>query len=701
MTIFRYTRWDGSQAEESGTQELMDQLSRDILEGDSLRGAMRRLMERGAGIRDGQRGQGMRDLMNRLREARERNLERYNLNGMMDDIKERLDQVLDKERKGIQQRLDDMHGQSGPQEQQGPQGQALSGQGGSGQQGGPAGDESLRELLRSMADKHVTQLDKLPPDVGGSIKELRDYDFMDPEARQQFQELLETLQKQVLENYFKGMQQGLENMTQENLKQVSEMVRDLNELAKQKLLGEAPDITEFMEKWGHFFPPGIENFDQLVAYMEEQMAQMQSLMNSMSPDQRSELQNLMDGLLQDNRLQWDMFELAQNMARLNPDAFPDSSFSLTGDEPVSMQEALELMGELNSMDTMEEDMIKAIRSNDPSDLDSEEIGRLLGEESKKYADELKRMIRELEEAGFVKNGEHGMELTPKAIRKIGEKALDDIFRQIRGADFGDHQHEKGGVGVELMDETKKWVFGDPLHLNAQKTISNAVIRQGKGTPVRITPDDFEINYTTNQVQSSTVIALDMSYSMMWSGYFQAGQRVGLALDTLIRTKYPKDNVTVLAFSYFVLPLESKMLLDTHWIEYGGGTNFQEVLRYARQVLKRQNGTKQIVLITDGEPTTYNYVSRGEDISGDPMEQFERMYSRRSKGMLEETLREVVRCTRDHITINTFMLDRDPGLLQFVKQMSTVNHGRAFVADPDQLGSYVVADYFSNRNKVIT
>ncbi|MEE8518048.1 MAG: hypothetical protein V3S98_02860 [Dehalococcoidia bacterium] len=224
MTIYRYSRWDGSQAEELGTQELMDQLSREILDGDSLRGAMRRLMERGAGMRDGQRGQGMRDLMDRLRQARERNLERYNLNGMMDDIKERLEQVLDQERKGIQSRLDDLDppgeqsgddqgsgdSQSGQPAGQGQQGQ--SGQGGSGQSG-PAGDEALQELLRSMADKHLGQLDQLPPDVGGRIKQLREYDFMDPEARQQFQELLETLQKQVLENYFKGMQQGLENMS--------------------------------------------------------------------------------------------------------------------------------------------------------------------------------------------------------------------------------------------------------------------------------------------------------------------------------------------------------------------------------------------------------------------------------------------------------------------------------------------------------
>jgi uncharacterized protein with von Willebrand factor type A (vWA) domain len=357
---------------------------------------------------------------------------------------------------------------------------------------------------------------------------------------------------------------------------------------------------------------------------------------------------------------------------------------------------------------MEDDLRDALRRNDPSDLDAEAMGRLLGEEAKQYANELKRMMKELEEAGFIKRGEHGFELTPKAIRRIGERALEAIFRQIRGGQMGDHEREKTGIGVELMDETKRWTFGDPFHLNTLKTVSNAVIRQGPGTPVHMIPEDFEINHTTSLTQCSTVIAIDMSASMMYTGYFQAAQRVSLALDTLIKTKYPKDNVTVLAFSYFVLPIDSTMLLDSYWVEYGGGTNFQEVLRYARQHLKKQGGTtKQIIMITDGEPTTYNRTERESwtdypeptNIMDDP-EEF--MWRRRRGGgsVVAETLREVQRCTRDNITINTFMLDRDPALLSFVKSMAKLNRGRAFVASPDELGTYVVADYFSMRNSVI-
>jgi uncharacterized protein with von Willebrand factor type A (vWA) domain len=698
MTLYRYSRWDGSQEEELSSQELIDRLSDQILDGDSLRSAMRRLMERGTQLPNGRRMMGMRELMDRLKEQRQRSLDRYNLSSMMDDIQQRLDDIVDTERSGIQGRLDEL----GPDDDEAGQSGAQPSAEGAPQGGEGEVPPEMRELLRGMADRRLSQLNALPPDAGGRVQQLRDYDFMDPEARRKFDELLDELQKQVLQNYFQGIQQGIQNMTEEDLRRVQEMVRDLNELTKRALNGEDPDISDFMRKWGEFFPPGIETFDQLREYMEKQMSQMQTLLNSMSSEQRNELQDMMDALLRDNRLQWDLFELSYNMARLNPEAFDNSRFSLTGDEPLSLQEALRLMGDLSSMDETEEQLRQAIRSNDPSHLDEEQIGRLLGEESRAYAQELKRLIKELEDAGFITRDGRGMELTPKAIRRIGERALENIFRKMRAGKLGDHDQEKSGIGIEMMDETKPWVFGDPFHLNTQKTVANAVMRQGPGTPVRITPQDFEINHTVSLTQSSTVIALDMSYSMMWSGYFQAGQRVGLALDTLIRTKYPKDNVTVLAFSYFVLPLDPKMLLDTHWIEYGGGTNLQEVLRYARQHLQREGGTtKQIVLITDGHPTTYT-PPPGDWQTGFEENPPDMLWgrSRRRGGVVEETLREVVRCTRDGITINTFMLDNDPALLDFVKMMSKINRGRAFIASPDQLGDYVVADYLTMRNSVV-
>ena len=702
MAIYRYSRWDGSQnVEFPSTEDLIDHLSEQILQGDDLRGALRRMMQRGFQDARGQRGLGMQDLLDKLRQARERNLERYNLASMFDDIQERLDAIIDKEREGINQRLRDIEPPDRPSgspsspdtgERGGAQGEGDA----SGQSGTPP---ELADMLRQMAGRRLSQLDALPPGAGGRIKELREYDFMDPEARRQFEELMEELQQQLLQQYFQGLQQSLQQMTQEDLSQISQMVRDLNELVKQKLRGDDPDITDFMNKWGHMFPQGIETFDQLMDYMSRQMAQMQSLMNSMPAEMRRQLEDMMEGLLNDNRLSWDLFELATNLERMNPSGFRDNDFRLFGDEPVTLQQALELMGDLNNIEDLESQLRQALRTNDATKIDADRIGDVLGDEARRFAHELQRLTKELEEAGFIRRKGQGWELTPQAIRKIGDKALTDIFNRIRGGDFGDHNRDKSGVGVEITDETKQWEYGDPLHLNTLKTVSNAVLREGKGTPVRIKPDDFEIDRTIAQTRTSTVIAIDMSYSMFWDGAFQAGQRVGLALDTLIKSKYPKDWVSVVAFSYFVLPLQSHMLLDTYWVEHGGGTNFQEVLRQARQMLSRQGGNnKQIILITDGEPTTYNWTEGGLGAGDDMFEAY--MRRRRGGGLLEATMREVMRCTRDNIIINTFMLDQSPSLLRFVQLMTKMNKGRAFVASPHNLGSYVVADYVANRNKVI-
>lgn len=679
MVIYRYSRWDGSQSVAfPSTDDLIDRLSEQILQGDDLRGALRRMMQRGFQDPEGRRGLGMQDLLERLREARERNLERYNLVSMFDDIAKRVDSVIEKERGGIGQRLRELPPREGQE-------------GGGGQPGADGAPNEFADMLRQMAARHLEQLDRLPPGAGGRIKQLRDYDFMDPEARQEFEDLLQQLQQQVLQQYFQGLQQGLQSLTPEDLSQIAEMVRDLNELVKQQLQGRDPDISGFMSKWGHMFPLGIETFDQLMDYMSRRMAQMQSLMNSMPAEMRRQLEDMMEGLLQDNRLSWDLFELATNLERLDPGHFNDNNFRMFGDEPVTLQQALELMGDLNTMEDLEQQLRDALRSNDATQIDADELGKVLGDEARRFAEDLQRLTKELEESGFIRRRGESWELTPQAMRKIGDKALTDIFNRIRGGDLGDHNREKSGVGVEITDETKRWEFGDPLHLNTLKTVSNAVLREGPGTPVRIRPDDFEIDRTISQTRASTVIAIDMSYSMFWDGAFQAGQRVGLALDTLIRTKFPKDQVTVVAFSYFVLPLAPHMLLDTYWVEFGGGTNFQEVLERSRQILSRQGGNnKQIILITDGEPTTYNWTE--DDLRASR--------SRRGNGLLEATMREVMRCTKDNITINTFMLDQSPSLLRFVQLMTKMNKGRAFVASPGNLGSYVVADYVSNRNKVI-
>lgn len=707
--LYRYSRWDGTQEFQPFTpDDLMDRIAEEMLEHGDLRSVLRRLLQRGADFPGGRRMMGLQELLERLRGARDQRLQRYNLGSMLDDIQERLDRIIDTERRALERRLQEASNDGAqPGEQSdgtAPQRTDEAGSNDTSQppppsaprdqagQGAGSTDPAMRRLLQNIARQRLEQLSGLPPDVGGRIKGLRDYDFMDPEAREQFEELLRMLQEQIMQNYFQGLQQGIQSLTPEALQQISQMVRDLNRLLEQRLRGEEPDFQQFMEQWSDFFPEGIESLDQLIEHLQRQMAQMESLLNSMTPEMRRQLQEMMDALLQDHRLQWDLMQLAANMERLNPRHGGANDFPFFGDEPLTLQEALRLMGDMNSMAELEQELIQAARSNDASNLDTDEIGRLLGEEARQMAEQLQQLTKMLEEAGLIRRRGNDWELTPRAIRTIGERALQDIFGKLKNSAFGDHTLERGGVGVERMDETKPYAFGDQFLIDSQRSVMNAVLRERGGTPVRIRPDDFEVYRTQLLTQCSTVIMLDMSYSMMRGGRFQAGRKVALALDTLIRSKFPKDNLYVVAFSYFVLTLKPEMLLDSYWVEYGGGTNFQEALRQARRLLARHKvGTKQIIFITDGEPTTYSYWSGGED-GWRP--------GRRLPGVLEETLREVVRCTKDDITINTFILNHHPYPLEFMRLVAKVNRGRAFFTTPSRLGEYILLDYVNQKRKSV-
>jgi uncharacterized protein with von Willebrand factor type A (vWA) domain len=697
--LYRYSRWDGTQEIETFlADDLMGEISEEILGDGDLRTALRRMFERGAQFPSGRRVQGLRELMNRLKQRRSQNLERYNLGGILDDLKERLDRILDMERSAIERRMD---GERSPDDgtvpdsrqdgnQQPGEGETNGGEQGSPATGGGGGDPQMSEMLQRLAQRHLDKLDQLPPDVGGRIRDLREYDFMDPAARQEFDELMKMLQQQIMQQYFQGLQQGLQSMTPETMQQLREMVHDLNNLLEQRLRGERPDISDFMQKWGQFFPDGIQDVDQLAEYLQQQMAQMESLLNSMTPEMRQQLMETMDALFNEPGFQRELAELASNMAQLNPQRGDPGEYSFFGDEPVSLQEAMRLMGDMNSLDELERELIEAARSNDATRIDSDEVDRLLGEEARHMIEEMKRLTEALEEAGLIRKNGKDWELTPRAMRKVGERALRDVFGRLKASDIGDHGLDRRGFGVERLEETKVYEYGDALDIDTVKSVANAIRREGQGTPVRMKIDDFEVHRSEMLAQCSTVIMLDMSYSMMHGGRFQAGRKVALALDSLIRSKFPKDNLYVVAFSYFVLTLKPQMLLDSYWIEYGGGTNFQEALRQARQTLAKHNsGTKQIIFITDGEPTTYS------GWYGDGWG------SRHGGGSVhQETLREVVRCTKDNITINTFMMARERELSEFVRLIAKLNRGRAFFSTPSRLGEYILLDYVTSKRRIL-
>ncbi|HEX6511400.1 MAG TPA: VWA domain-containing protein, partial [Chloroflexota bacterium] len=430
MNLFRYRRWDGTQQIDPFTaEEAMDFIAEHVLDEGDLRSALRRMLQRGVDSPNGRRMEGLQDLLERLRRARERTMNRYNLGSTLSDIKDRLEKIVGTERTAIEDRLE---GRS------------------------EAPTPELQQIFENLAKKRLQQLDQLPRDPGGQIQQLRDYDFLSPDARQQFDELLKELQQQVLQQYFKGFQQGLQSLTPEALKDIRDMLRDLN-----RVLEGRGDFDEFMKRWGKNFPPGIENAEQLADYLQRQMAAMESLLNSMTPEMRQELEQLMDSIFQDAELQSELTRLAANMHRMFPGQGGDE-FDFGGDEPLTLQEAMRLMGDMHGLDELEQELMQAVKSNNVSDLDTDEIGRLVGEEAKALADQLQQLTKMLEEAGLIRRKGKDWELTPRAMRKIGERALQDIFGNIDSGLLGNHDLVRRGFGPERLDETKRYVFGDPF-----------------------------------------------------------------------------------------------------------------------------------------------------------------------------------------------------------------------------------------------
>lgn len=682
---FGYTRWDGTQKIEGlDADDILKALSDDYLENGNLDSALKRLMRDGVRGEDGRRAMGLREMMERMRSQRQQQFNRYNMaSGVMDDIRQKLEEVKQLERDGIQQRLD----------AQSPTGTDSTEQEMSADQSEGGSDELSPEqkqrMLEQIAKQKQDYLDNLPQDVPGQIKNLSDYDFMDEQARQKFQDLLSGLQQQMMQQYFQGMQQSIQNMSPEDVANMREMIRDLNKMLRERQQGLEPDFDAFMQKHGHYFP-GVNSLDDLLEQMHRQMAAMQAIMDNMTPEQRQELEQLMDQMLGDDRIRVDMMELAQNLAKMAPDQ-PRRNFPFRGNENLPLNEAMRMMGRLQEMDGLQEKFSEARRLDNIEAIDSAQVKELLGDEEYQSLEQLKEMMRTLEEAGYVERRGQRWELTAKGIRKVGQKALQDIFNKMKRDGFGRHVSPFRGLGGERTDESKTYEFGDPFLLDLQKTVMNAVYRNGVGTPVHLTKDDFEVYRTEFTTQSSTVLMIDMSRSMVLNGCQPAAKKVAIALESLIRSQFPRDNLYVVGFSYVAREYKSHELIDISPLDNSQGTNMAHGLMLSRQLLARHRGVnKQIIMITDGGPTVWYEKEYGGWLFDYPSPMAE-----------QQTLLEVQRCTRDGITINTFMLFDDPDMVAFVNQMAEVNRGRTFYADPDNLGEYLLIDYLNSKRKLVS
>jgi uncharacterized protein with von Willebrand factor type A (vWA) domain len=677
----RYSAWDGTQhIADLDADEILDALADDVMAEGDLAEALRRLMERGWRTGDPTRGDmaGLRDLMERLERQREETLERYQLNDVLGDIRRELDEIVGEERAGVERRLDEASRSDGPGEAEGA-------------------DDDLRSMLRDVAARRLDQLDGLPADVGERIRGLQDYDFLEPNARQRFDELVKRLQGQVLDQFVSGMSEAIQSMTPEDLAANREMVRDLNELIRERIGGGDPDASEFLAKHGRFFP-GARTFDDIIDQLAQRMAAMQSLMRSMSPQQRAELASMMEALLRDDRLLVDLAQLASNLDLLLPGGLGDR-VPFGGDEPLGLEGALAQIARLGAMDRLEDALSDVESPADLAAIDRDEVRDLLGDDAARELDALDDLARRLEEAGYLTRDGERMELTPRGSRRIGQKVLDDLFARLQRDAFGGHRIDRAGRGGERDEATKPYEFGDPFHLDLRGTLFNALGREENAPAaraatgdrrVRLAPTDFAVHRTEQMTQTSTVLLVDMSRSMLLRGCFLAAKKVAVALDTLIRTQFPRDHLTVIGFAYYAREIRPGALAELTWHGYEYGTNLQHGLLLARRILERNPAVnKEIVVITDGEPTAH---------FEDGQVEFNYPPTRRT---IQETLREVQRCTKEGITINTFMLERSRALAEFVALMTRMNRGRAFYATPEHLGEYVLVDFVSRRTKKVS
>ena len=670
MVSYRYSRWDGSQHPfDLDEDDILDALSEDIMNHGDLDRAMRNLMRQGMDGDQGQRITGLRDLRERLQRLQQQQMERYNLESAMDDIAERLEDVIATERAGIESRLQEAREQF---ENAGDMSDVL-------------GD--AMDLLEKRAAQSQEKLDLLPESAAGQMRELSEYDFMDQEAREKFQELLDMLRQQMMQNFFQGMKDSIQNMSPEDMQRIQEMIQALNQMLRDRAMGEDPDFEGFMEQYGQFFDPDRPaSLDELIEQLQQKMAAMQSLMDSMSSQMRQELEDMLQSSMDSSMMQ-DIAELASIMYDMFPFEDMAGEYPFMGDESMTLDQAMRLMEQLQDMDRLSDQLDSVMRRGGVEDVDADKVEEYMGEDARRELEQLQQMIQQLEEAGYLRRRGDRLELTARGMRKLAQSALREVFSELKKERMGRHEVFTRGDGGEYTGETRQYQFGDPFDLDLNRSLFNSALRNGPGVPLRLSTEDMEIRHTEHLTQTATVLLLDQSKSMGMFGYWGPAKKVAMALYWLIHSQFPRDYFYLVGFSDYAMEFKEEELAEITWNYWNSGTNMQHGLILARKLLSRQKvANKHIIMVTDGEPTSH--LENGHAYFSYPP----------SYQTIDETLKEVKRCTQDGITINTFMLEANYYLMDFIDQVTKVNKGRAFYTSPNQLGQYVMVDYMRARKK---
>jgi uncharacterized protein with von Willebrand factor type A (vWA) domain len=634
-------------------REALEQIGQDVMEGTSPRRALSELLRRGT-----KNMAGADKLAAEANRRRRELLSRNNLDGTLQEIKRLLDEAVLAERKELARALDD--------------------------------DARFGEL----------QLEALSPSPAKAVQELSDYDWRSGEAREKYEQIKDLLGREMLDQRFAGMKQALEGATDADRQRVTDMLDDLNDLLDKHSRGEDTqrDFDDFMAKHGDFFPENPRNVDELLDSLAQRAAAAQRFRNSLSADQRAELDALAQQAFGSPALQQALGRLDSHLQAARPGEDWTGSSRFSGDNPMGMGEGTQALADVAELEQLAEALSQSYAGATMDDVDLDALTRQLGEEAAVDARTLAELERALVNQGFLDRGSDGQwRLSPKAMRQLGQTALRDVAQQLSGR-RGERDTRRAGAAGELTGATRPWQFGDTEPWNVTRTLTNAVLRQagtgvvdGPSASIHITVDDVEVSETETRFQAAVALLVDTSFSMVMENRWLPMKRTALALNHLISTRFRSDALQIIAFGRYARSVTAAELTGLEGV-YEQGTNLHHALALAGRHLRRHPNAQPVVLVvTDGEPTAHL-----EDMDGDGTTVFFD-YPPHPR-TIAHTVRGFDDVARLGAQVTIFRLGSDPGLARFIDQVARRVEGRVVVPDLDGLGAAVVGDYLRSRRR---
>ena len=627
--------------------EALAAIGEDVMAGYSPERAMREFLRRG-----GQTQRGLDDLARQVAERRRELLQRHNLDGTMQQVKELLDKAVLAERKQLARDLDD--------------------------------DARFQEM----------RLDGLPPSPAAAVSSLSDYQWRSSEAREAYDQIKDLLGREMLDQRFAGMKQALEGATDEDRERINEMLGDLNDLLEKHRMGEDTDqdFADFMAKHGDFFPENPQNVDELIDTLAQRAAAAQRMLNSMTPEQRAELMALSQQAFGSPQLMDSLSRLDANLQMLRPGEDWSGGERFQGDEGLGLGDGTGVFQDLAELDALSEQLGQSYPGARMDDIDLEALMRQLGEEASVDARTLAQIEKELRESGLLQRSSDGsLRLSPKAMRQLGKSLLRDVADRMSGR-TGQRDLRQAGAAGEPSGASRPWEFGDTETWDVTRTVTNAVQRTvSRGESVRggirLELEDIEIVETEARTQAAVALLVDTSFSMAMDGRWLPMKRTALALHQLVSTRFRGDKLQLIAFGRRaqVMDIEELTGLEPLWDK---GTNLHHALLLANRHFRKHPSMRPVVLIvTDGEPTSHLEGSGRVFFDYPP-----------HPVTIAQTVAELDATARLGAQVTFFRLGDDPGLARFIDQMARRADGRVVAPEADDLGAAVVSSYLGSRSR---